>query len=274
MHDLLQNPAVQAGIIPFSAALLLGLILNRMGWYWAGLAVLAGFTATVYVVAGFQFQPWTSTRKIIALGLGAGGLGLLLDVYPWSRRWLPVVLFFLAGAAVLWLNWPVLRRREGMELWSLAIGGVLFGGWCTAAMESLRSKPILASSALVALGFGTGAVVLLGASALLGELGIALGAAAGALWLLVTITRKTQLGSLAMLPAGLLCGLIGVGGHVYAKVPWYSLAVLALVPVCVRVPPPSQWPYWVRIFEPIFLASAPAAIAVWLVWRVAGGVPL
>jgi hypothetical protein len=124
------------------------------------------------------------------------------------------------------------------------------------------------------MGFGTGAVVLLGASALLGELGISLGAAAGALWLLVALSRKTQLGSTAMLPAGLLCALIGIGGHVYAKAPWYSLALLALVPVCVRVPPPVQWSRWLQLFVPIILASAPAAIALWLVWRVAGGVPL
>lgn len=274
MHELLQNPAVQAGIIPFTAALLLGVILNRLGWYWAGLALLAGFIATVYAAVGFQFQPWTSTRKIVALGLGAGGLGLLLDIYPWSRRWVPVLLFMVAGAAALWLSWPVLKRREGMELWSLGIAAVLFSGWCTAAMESLRSKPIQASSAAVALGFGTGGVVLLGASALLGELGIALGAAAGALWLLVAVTRKTRLGSLAMLPAGLLCALIGVGGHVYAKAPWYSLAMLALVPVCVRISPPSRWSRWVQLFIPMILASAPATIAVWLVWRVAGGVPL
>ncbi len=274
MHELLQNPAIQAGILPFGVALLLGLILNRLGWYWAGLALLGGFIATVYVVAGFQFQPWTSTRKLIALGLAAGGVGLLLDIYPWSRRWLPVVLFIAAGVAALWLSWPVLKRREGLELWSLGIGSVLFSAWCAASMESLRAKPGLASSAAVALGFGTGAVVLLGASALLGELGIALGAAAGALWLLVAASRKTQLGSLAMLPAGLLCGLIGIAGHVYAKAPWYSLAMLALVPVCVRVPAPSQWPRWVQMFTPIILASAPAAIAVWLVWRVAGGVPL
>ena len=274
MSELLQNPAVQAGIIPFTVAFLFGLIVYRAGWYWAGLALLAGFIATVYLVAGLQFQPWTSTRKIVALGLGAGGLGLLLDLYPWNRRWLPVLLFIVAGVAALWVSWPVLKRREGMELWLLGFGSVLFSGWCTVTMESLRANPVQASSAIVALGFGTGAAVLLGASALLGELGIALGAAGGALWLLATITRKTRLGSLAMLPAGLLCALIGVGGHVYAKAPWYSLAVLALVPVCVRAPPPAQWSRWVRVFVPIMVASAPAAIAVWLVWRVAGGVPL
>ena len=80
--------------------------------------------------------------------------------------------------------------------------------------------------------------------------------------------------STILLTAGLLSGLIGIGGHVYAKVPWYSLALLALVPVCARVPPISQWPRWLQALVLIMLASAPAGLAVWMVWRVAGGVPI
>jgi hypothetical protein len=274
MHALFENPAFQAGIVPFGIALLLGLILRRLGWYWMGLALTAGFAATVYLVAGFQFQPWTSTRKIIALGLAAAGLGLLLDIYPWSRRWLSVVVFIMVGAAVLWLIWPVLQHRQGMEFWLLSVGSLLFGGWCAAAMESLRAKPAQAVGAVVALGFGTGVVVLFGASALLGELALAIGAAAGAFWLLVAFTRKAELGSLAMLPAGVLTGLIGIAGHVYAKVPWYSLALLALVPVCARVPLPQRWPRWLQALLSVTLAGVPAGIAVWLVWRVEGGVPI
>jgi len=274
MQALLTNPAVQSGIIPFVVALLVGLLGRRLGWCWAGLAILAGFAATVLVTVGFQFQPWTSTRKIIALGFGAAVLGILLDLSPWGRRWLPFVLLLVAAAAVAWLIWPVLQRREGLDAWALGVGSILYGGWCAVAMESLRTKPIHAVTAAVALGFGTGAVTLLGASALLGQMGLALGAAAGALALLVTFMRATQIGSLAVLTAGALLGLIGVSGHVYAKVPWYSLMLLALVPVCARVPLSSQWPRWLQALVALLLAGAPAGIAVWLVWRVAGGVPL
>ena len=274
MHDLLINPAFQSGVLPFSAALFAGLLLSRMGWYWTGLALMVGFVASAYLVAGFQFQPWTSTRKIIALGLGAAALGILLDIYPWSRRWLPIILFVVAAPAVLWVIWPVLQRREGMDFWLLGSGSVFYVGWCVAAMESLRSRPVNAGGAAVALGFGTGAVTLLGASALLGQLGLAIGAAAGAIWLLVTFMRKSEVGSLAMLPAGALLGLLGISGYVYAKAPWYSLALLALVPVCAQMPLPSQLPRWLQAFIALILAGVPAGIATWLVWRVAGGVPL
>jgi hypothetical protein len=274
INEMLVNPAFQSGIIPFVAALIAGLILNRLGWYWSGLALMAGFVATVYLTVGFQFQPWTSTRKILVLGFAAAGLGVFLDFYPWSRRWFAALLFGLGAAAVLWVIWPVLQRREGLDGWLLGVSCVLYSGWCVAGMEFLRSKPAHAAGAIIALGFGTGAVTLLGASALLGQLGLALGAAAGALGLLVSFARKVEVGSTALLPAGVLLGLIGISGHVYAKVPWYSLAMLALVPVCARVPLSPQWPRWLQTLTALILAGAPAGIAAWLVWRVAGGVPL
>jgi len=226
------------------------------------------------LTVGFQFLPWTSVRKILALGFVAVGLGLILDIYPWGRRWLPALLFGLTATAVLWVIWPALQRREGVDMWLLGIGSVVYCGWCVAGMESLRSKPVPAVSAVVALGFGTGTVTLLGASALLGQLSLALGAAASALSLLVTFIRKTTVGSTALLPAGVLLGLIGIGGHVYAKVPWYTLAILAFVPVCVRIPLSPQWPRWLQALITLILACATAGIAAWLVWRVAGGIPL
>jgi len=274
MHELMMNPAIQSGVLPFVVALVLGLLLRRLGWYWTGLALLGGFIVVVYLTVGFQFQPWSSTRKIIALGFGATLLGMLLDIYPWSRRWLPVILFSCAVAAALWLVWPVAQRQEGVAGWILAIVGGVYAGWCVVAMESLRAKAIPAAMATIAMGFGSGAVTLLGASALLGQFGIALGASAGALGILVTFMRKMALGSLTMLPAGVLLSLIGLSGHVYAKVPWYSLALLAWVPICARIPVSTQWPKWLQSVSVLVLAGMPAGIAAWLVWRVAGGVPL
>lgn len=274
MHEILTNPAFQSGIIPFGAALIAGLLLNRLGWYWIGLALMVGFVASVYLTVGFQFQPWTSVRKILALGFTAVGLGLMLDIYPGGRRWLPALLFGLAATAVLWVIWPVLLRREGVDMLLLGVGSVLYCGWCVVGMESLRAKPVHAVSAVVALGFGTGAATLLGASALLGQLGLALGAAAVALSVFVTFMRKTKIGSMALLPSGILLGLIGVSGHVYAKVPWYTLTALAFVLVCARMPVSPQWPRWLQSLTALVLAGVPAGIAVWLVWRVAGGIPL
>jgi len=274
MHDLLINPAFQAGVAPFAVALPVGLMLRRAGWFWAGLALSAAFAVTVALTVGFQFQPWTSTRKIIALGFGAAGAGLLLDLYPWDRRSVSALVFAAGAAAAVWVIWPVVQRRDVWQGAILIVPAALYGGWCAAAMEGLRSRPIAGAIAAVSLGIGSGAVTLLGASALLGQMGLAVGAAAGALALLVCFGRKTEIGSLAMLPAGVVLGLVGIGGLIYAKVPWYSLVLLAWVPVCGWVPVPSSWPRWLQSGAVLVLTGVPAAIAIWLVWRVAGGVPL
>jgi hypothetical protein len=274
MHELLINPAFQAGIAPFAVALPVGLMLRRAGWFWAGLALMAAFAVTITLTVGFQFQPWTSTRKIIALGFGAAGAGLLLDLYRWDRRWLTALVFAASAAAALWVIWPAVQQREGGAAWLLGGLGALYGGWCAAVMESLRTRPIAAAMGTVAFGFGSGAVTLLGASALLGQMGLALGAAAAALGLLVAFGRKTEIGSLAMLPAGVVLGLIGIGGLVYARVPWYSLVLLAWVPACAWVPVPGSWPRWLQSVAVLVLTGVPAVIAAWLVYRVVGGVPL
>ncbi len=274
MQAWLANPAVQAGIAPFIAAVVSVALLKRAGGYWAGAAVTAGFAVAVYLSTGFQFQPWTSTRKIVALTLGAAALGVLFDLYPYSRRWLPPLVFALGAAAVLWLVWPVLSRREGLDYWLLAAGAALYAGWCVAALESLRAKPQAMVSAALALGFGTGISALLGASALLGQWGIALGASVSALWLFTVFMRKLALGSQLALPAGLGAALIGCAACVYAKLPWYSLAILATVPLSAQL---FWWPRLPRLAQiviSLFAALVPAALAAWFTFKETGAPPL
>lgn len=274
MKEWLLNPAVQAGVAPFLTALITAAVFRRMGWYWAGAAVVAGFAVAVYLSSGFQFQPWSSTRKIVALVLGAAALGLLFDLYPYQRRWLLPVVFTAAVAAVLWVVWPVLSRREGMEYWLLAVGVGVYAGWCAAAMESLRAKPEAMLGAAVALGFGAGGTALLGASALLGQWGLALGASAIALWLIVTFMRRTSVGSLVALPIGLGAGLIGVGAFVYAKLPWYSLAILAVVPLLAHLTWFRRLPHVAQSFLSLIVAAVPAGAAAWFTLQETGAPPM
>lgn len=273
MKEWLLNPAVQAGVAPFLTALLCAAILKRLGWYWAGAAVVAGFAVAVYLSSGFQLQPWTSTRKIVALVLGAAALGLLLDLVP-SRRWLLPVIFAAAVAAVLWVVWPVLSRREGADYWLLAAGVGAYAGWCAAAMDSLRDKPAALMGAAVALGFGAGGTALLGASALLGQWGLALGVSALALWLIFAFTRGTGVGSMVALTAGLGAGLIGVGALVYAKLPWQGLALLATVPLLAHLVWFRRLPHLAQSILSLGAAAAPAGAAIWFTMQQTGAPPL
>ena len=71
MNDLLANPAIQSGIIPFLIALIAAWGLRRLGWVWSGLGFAIAYYVSVYLAAGFQLTPLTSTRKILILGMAA-----------------------------------------------------------------------------------------------------------------------------------------------------------------------------------------------------------
>ena len=274
MTEWLTTPAAQAGVVPFIVALLSAALLRKAGWYWAGGALVAGFAVAVYLSVGFQFQPWTSTRKIVALILGAAAVGLLYDLYPYQRRWLIPITAAAAIAAVWWVVWPVLSRSAGLEFWLLAAGISVYTAWCAVMMDALRAKPVALSGAAVALGFGAGITALLGASALLGQWGIALGVSAGALWLFVTFTRNTAIGSLAALPLGAGAALIGCAAAVYAKLPWTSLAILALIPLAARLFWFPRLPRLAQAALSMLVTAALAAAAVWFTLQRTGAPPL
>jgi hypothetical protein len=120
----------------------------------------------------------------------------------------------------------------------------------------------------LALGLGTGISALLGASALLGQLGIAIGAIAGGYLLLLVFKQEIPLGSNLTLPVGLLSSLLGIAAVVYASLPWYSLLPLALIPVTINIPLPGELS---RFFRLLLLAAYTlplTIIAIVITWYV------
>jgi hypothetical protein len=273
MEDLLNNPFIQSAILPFCVSLIVALLLRPHGWHWAGLSAVAGFAATAYLLTDFQFFPLRSDRKIMLLGSGALVLGVLLDLLPW-RRVAPLLLSLAAVGAALWLVWPLFRSREGMALWGLAIGGAVYVAWLSATTESLRDKGLQADAALFGLALGTGLSAVLGATALYGQLVSAIAAAVGARILLFLLGRPVAAGSLMVLPLVVVTALFGLGAVGYAKLPWYSLLPLMLVPLLVRVPVPTALPRLVQQLLLMLLALLPAVVAIFLTWRETGAPPI
>jgi len=274
MEDLLTNPIFQTAVVPFIVALLAGLILNRCGWYWAGLTIVIGFIACAWLIMDLKLFPLSSTRKIILLGLAAVAAGAGLDFYSGTRRYIPQALFICGAAAALWVIWPVLMRREGLEFWLLATGTGIYTGWQMTMLDRLRQQPIRAGSAALSLGVGTGVSAIMGASALLGQLASSIAAASGAYLLLALFFSKQPAGSLLTIPVALLCGLLGIAGYVYATLPWYVLPLLAIIPPLACIPLPEQKSIWLKIML-LVLATLPAAIAAIIVtWRIEGAPPI
>jgi hypothetical protein len=274
VNDLLNHPAVQGGVVPFVAALIVAFALGwiRLG----GLAVIAGFCATVYLVSGFVFDPLSATRKIVALALAAPVVGILTDFAFKPTRLGNAILALAAGAATFWIFWPILQHKEPKVIALLGGGSVLFVTWLVGFSQSfLSGQPIRAGAAGLGLGIGVGVSAVLGASALYGIYGVSLGAASGA-YLLSQMTsgRKFEAGATFMLPLALTSGLLAAAAMVLAQLPWYSLLALAFIPLAARVPAPEKSPLWIQAITISACTLAVAAGAMVLTWQSGGRLPV
>lgn len=273
MNELLNHPAVQAGLAPFLAALIAALVLGRAKL--AGLAVIAAFCTTVYVVSGFIFEPLSATRKIVALALAAPVIGILVDFAFKPARLGTAILALAAGAATLWVFWLVLQQKDLKIALSLGGGSAMFVAWMVGFSQSFLSEhPIRAGAAGLGLGIGVGVSAVLGASALYGQYGISLAAGAGA-FLLPQMLRgkKYEAGATFMLPLALTAGLLAAATLILAQLPWYSLLTLAFIPVAARLPAPEKSPLWVQAVTISACTLAVAAAAIALTWQSGGRLP-
>lgn len=270
LQELLNHPAVQAGLAPFLAALIAAELFQRIKL--SGLAVIAGFAATVYLASDFAIEPLTASRKIVLLGSISASLGILLSLIRLS--WFTWLLPVLGGAAAIWTVQRILQQQSPQV-------ALLWGAGCAAyvavlvwGMDMLENQSPRAAVAAAALGIGTGGAALVGASALLGQFGLALGSAAAAHLLIQMITnRMLPAGRIFTLPLAIVAGLTGCIAVLSARLPWYALAILTCIPIVARLAPLHAQPVRTQILLLTLLTFACAGGAVYLTWRVAGDVP-
>ncbi|MDX9739873.1 MAG: hypothetical protein RBT81_01655 [Gammaproteobacteria bacterium] len=272
MLELLDDPIFQSAIAPFLIALAVGLVLRTGAGLAGGVAFALAVLAAVWMIMGLQFTPLNSTRKLILAGAGAFVLGMVLESIWRHRdgRWLQAMLGLGAAAAALWLVWPRLGRLEGMEAGLTAVLAAAYAGLLVPLMNGLQRSPLAQSAAALALGVGTAISAVIGASALLGQLGGAIAAAAGAIAVLLVIRGEFRLGSGFALPMSLLAALIGISAVVYARLPWFALVPLPLIPLMARVPVPASLG---RIPRGLLLLAAtmlPAAATIATAWSTNG----
>lgn len=266
MHEWLNHPAVQGGLAPFIAALIAAELCQRMRL--SGLAIIAGFAATVYLASDFSFDPLTATRKIVLLCLLSAGLALPLMLL--NPRWLRPALAVAGGVAAVWVVVSILQQQEISPMLLWGAGCALYAGWLVFWMDGLNDAPVRAGSAGMALGFGSGAVALFGAPALLGQFGLALGAAAGA-YLLIQMITNTPLpcGRCFTLPLSLTAGLTGCLAVLSAQLPWFALPVLAAIPLSAKIPVSAKWTLRLQAVLLSVATLACAAGALYVAWHVA-----
>ena len=270
MNELLANPAVQGGFAPFLIGLVLAAALRRTRL--SGLAVAAAFVVAVELAVGLTLFPLTATRKIVLLGCAAPAVGLLVDFTSTPARVRVALIAVACGLAAIWVFWSILIQKELSESLLLGGGVALFVAAMVGICLAIAREPLGTGTAVLALGLSTGISAMLGASLLYAVYGVAIGAGAGAYLLVQLFTRRKSFGGATlMLPGALISGLLAAGTMVLAKLPWYALPVLALVPVATRMPLPRRMPLWQRTFLRSGSAMIIAAIAFALTWRYAGG---
>jgi len=270
VNDLLANPAVQGGVAPFVAGLIAAVLLGRFRL--GGLAVVASFATAVYFIAGFNFAPLSATRKIILLGLAAPVVGIVVDFAFRPTRLGSYLLAIAAAAAAAWVFWPVLAQKDAARALLPGATALLASAWIVGFSERrLAADGVRAGAAGFALGAGTGIAAILAASLTYGLYGIAVAAGSGAFLLVQMVTgKRSYAGATFTLTATAVTALFAAAAMVLAQLPWYSVLVLALVPVAANLRVPAGAALWLQALLSSLYGLAVAAIACALAWHAGG----
>jgi hypothetical protein len=272
MESLLTRPEIQSAVLPFVIALALALGLRRLtttAWLWA---LVTAFTVSALLINGFTLTPLTGTRKIILL-LGAALLSaaLLPGVLSKLRLQRPFIDLFCL-LALAWVFWVVLARMPSEQIAIHAAGFITLLVILQQSFERVSGNPAQLHGAGLSLLLGVGLSATAAASALLGQLALALAAASGGAYLAWVIAGSAPSATggkqpVVTLPYLLAALLLGLASVVFARLPWYALIPLALIPLVVSLVPVKSESRFARAL----LASLPGlvialAVAFW-VWQ-------
>jgi hypothetical protein len=266
MEELLANPAVQAAVAPFLSALAAAAALRRTRLL--GVAVALAFALVIALTVGYAFEPLTATRKLVVIGLCTALVVLALEVpgappTPAIRATLAAV----AAAAAVWMVWRVLQQQEPAKA---ALYGLAAGAYIALLLESgLRASGdgIRAASNSMMLGLTAGALALLGASALLAQIGIAVAAGAGAVLLVQMIgLQRGPTGWTLVLPAAAIAGLAGLLAVFTGSLPWFCLLPTLGIPWAAKLVRQERHPPWLAALLTALAGLIPMSLAVGLAW--------
>ena len=280
MIELLQHPAAESAGLPLLLAVVLAGLIRLAGGpgrgrQMAGLAVPLAFLVTWYVL--FDLPPWpprSAGQKLGYAVLLATALGLLLDVER-GRPSIRTAGAVLAGAgAAAWVAWPMLARLEAGPA-ALAAGVV---GWRLARpAERGTDTPVIG----LVLAVGLAVVAMTAASAAIAQTAGAVAAALGGYLLWNWPVARFWAGGPLVLAVAAALGALATQALLFTKGHPGALAPLVLVAfadaAAARLGIGAGGGVLARALQPVvlaLLAAVPAALAIWLGFRLNGPVHL
>lgn len=265
MPELLNHPAVQAGLAPLVVSLVVAILLMRTRFAWV--AILAGYATMVAMTTGFSFSPLSASRKLLLLVLLAPVAGLILDLaWPSSKR----VAELATGAVALLAPWvfvSVLAQRDAGAAIAIGTGLAAFVAALVWLMLQLRHDGPATGAAGLGLGLATGIGALLSASSGYFLSGVAVAAASGSLLLLQLVAgRNFRAGYTGAMSIGVACALFAAATLLLAQLPWYALPLLLLVPAMVLLFPAGGMSARLRVVIVSLVALAAAVAPLLAAW--------
>jgi hypothetical protein len=233
VRDLLGHPMVQGGLAPFLAGLAAALVLAPVRL--SGLAAACGFFSAVYLTGHLGLE-----KKLLLVSAAAAGVGALCDLAFRPGRAMGVVLAIGFGLACFWIFLDTLGGMRAQRLVLYAVGiGVLVAAIVSFAFLS-HDEPSRAGAAGVALGAASGVLAWMGGAKLFALWGFGLAAgSAGFLLVALLLRRSVAAGASLALSVGVTGGALIVAVALQRRLGWQYAALLALVPLAVRLPLPA-----------------------------------
>ena len=165
------------------------------------------------------------------------------------------------GLGAFWIFLNVLSGMPAQRLVLYALGITAFVAASVAFSFLSQGEPLRAAAAGVGLGVGAGVSVLFLHAKLLALWAFALAAgSAGFLLVALVLGRRVAAGASFTLSIGVIGALLAAAVVVQSGLRWHYAALLALVPLAVRMPVPQGSP------------PAQALVALFYALAVAGGV--
>lgn len=234
MGEILANPWIQGGLGPFVAAIAAALVFYPMRL--SGLAAAFGFFSAVYLSGQLEFE-----KKLLLLSAAAALLGALVDLAFRPTRKAGLVLGIAFGIATGWIFLSIIGGMPARRL-ALYVAGLSGLVAATVAFSVLsHDEPPRAAAAGIGLGLAVGVLAFVGGakSLALWSFGLAAGAA-GFLAVAMVLSRAMVAGASFTLSIGVIGAALGVAVTLQRGLPWYHAALLALVPLAVRLPVPQR----------------------------------